>query len=80
MKNSVFAVLLALAVLSSAGPAFTYPGNGQLAHTLVGPFSKNGFNYLAQLQNGGSQPYVVIRAYQNSVSPPDLDPNFIGTV
>ena len=68
MKNSNFLLLVLLLIWSS---------HCFIGFSVVGPLTKSAFTCLATSVPDAdtNEPYVIIRAYQNSHSPAGIDPN-----
>lgn len=53
---------------------------GNIAFGVVGPFTSSAFKCLVSSGPPGSAPQVLVRGYQNSQSPPGIDPNAVQTL
>ena len=53
---------------------------GSITYEIVGPFLTSAFTCLYQSLPSDGEPYAIIRAYQNSHSPPGIDPNALQTL
>jgi len=72
MKNfNLFLLTVGLLFISSYS---------QISFGVVGPFTASAFRCLASSVPHVTIPYVTIRAYQNSHSPPGIDPNALQTI